>query len=289
MALLIMAGVTAAGVGISTIILNQIKQAENVSEAVEATYKAESALEKSLYIVKKERRADHGLEDTVTLIHDEVTLDNVEVSVSNEVQDMEVDIKKDKTSQFDLFDPDEMKGLGQDVDAIYISWDNNPCNPVMGGEPSYEDCYGTGTEWVEVSWTGWDALGNWSDYTGKTLLSSVNLGWRSQICPRPDFGSRAKAVYEAKQCYIIGAKETIEPYPNYRVKAKALYSDVEGLEVKPVDLDGPAILDVYSRVIVKAIGKEGRTQQALQIDAPWKVPLSGILDFTLFSEEPIDK
>lgn len=305
LALLIMAGVTAAGVGISTVVINQIRQSKNISDATQATYIAESVLEKSLYIVKEERK-DVGAvldieeeegEDSVIEKLKAINLEGLAdskyevVEATSKVQETEVSVKENETYQIDLFDPDQQEGLG-DINYIYISWDNNYCSI---NDNDYKDCFGKGEEWAEITWTSW-GYNPWTfGEEEKKMIAASELEWRninSTDCPsKPDFDEQED--YEKKPCYTINVGPVEYP-TNYSVRVRALYGDLEGLEIKALKSDFNQITDINSWVVVKALGKAGgeagaSIQQALRVTAPWKVPMTGILNFTLLSEDDLIK
>ena len=284
----------------STVIISQIRQSKNISDATQASYIAESVLEKSLYIVKEERKKsdailDEGVQDDVIDTLSDIQLPDLDyeiIEATSEVQYTEVAVNQNETYQIDLFDTDQQEGL-EDIENIFISWDNNHCSVL---DPGYKDCFEEGGEWAEVTWANW-GYDPWEfGVEQKQLISAPELYW-SDGCPdEPIF--RVREDFEEKQCYII--KVTPANRPNYRVKVRALYGGLEGLEIRALDIGKNPIApegNIMSWVVVKALGKAGgkisgtpgSIRQALQITAPWKVPLTGILNFTLLSEEEIDK
>jgi hypothetical protein len=282
LSLLIMAAITAAGVGFATLIISQIKAVENIDNAISASYAAESGLEKAMHIVKSNRQSGETLADTINeivLVSKTFSIAGLNVdfddSTSNEEVSTKFSLLKDESRQIDFFYPDEPFDATTGIAHLYLSWDNNP---VPVSDIDYDDGYGTGLEWVEVSWTGWDLNGNSFENVKKVLLASSDLGYDPDLC--------ANASYI--QCTYITLDPDTVGLAYYQVRVKALYEDINDVEVKALKSDF-TLASIPSRVHIKTIGKFGRTQQALSASMPWKIPASGLFDYVIFSEEQINK
>lgn len=285
LSLLIMAGITAAGIGFATLIISQIKAAENIDNSISATYGAESGLEKALHIVKINRLNSTTLADTITEIETvsktfstaglSVVFD--EDAISSEEVNNKFSLQQDESRQIDFYNPDDPFGATTNIAALYLSWDNNPV-PISEPPWDYDDGYGTGPEWVEVSWTGWDLDGNSFENVEKELYSGADLFFDADLCHEDSY----------IQCTIIPLDPDMIGLSYYQVRVKALHAGIDDVEIKALDV-GLNLVPIPSRVHIKTVGKYGRTQQALNASLPWKIPSSGIFDYVIFSEEQINK
>ena len=285
LSLLIMAGITAAGVGFATLIISQIKATENIENSMAASYAAESGLEKALHIVKINRKTGTSLAQTIADIKavadsHEFTKTGLSVlfdqnSILSEEVSNKFSLLQDESRQIDFYDPDAPFGTDTGIKYLYISWDNNPL-PIS--DPLYESGYGTGSEWVEISWTGWDINGNSFENVEKVFLASNALGYNSGLCNEDSY----------IQCKTIELDPNTIGLAHYQIRVKAFYTNVDDVEIKALD-QSYVIVDIPSRVRIKTIGKFGRTQQALNASLPWKIPISGLFDYVIFSEEKVDK
>lgn len=285
LSLLIMAAVTAAGVGFATLIISQIKASENIENSIIASYAAESGLEKALHIVKTNRADGETLSDTITEIKAlsgtpifskaGLTVAFDQEGISSEEIRNKFSLLQDESKQVDLYNPDSPFGVDNGIKYLYVSWDNNPL-PIS--DILYDSGYGTGSEWVEISWTGWDLNGNSYENVEKILLPSDALRYDSTLCNASSY----------IQCTTIPLDPDSVGLVHYQVRVKALYANVDDIEIKALG-DSNNLINIPSRVRLKTIGKYGRTQQALNASLPWKIPISGLFDYVIFSEEKVDK
>lgn len=295
LSLLILAGVSAAGVGFATLIINQIKSAENIDNAITAFYAAQSGLERSLHTVKLGRQDNieldnpsgdgviQNIEALGTIELEEIDARVEIVEAVSEEESRKFFLEKDESAQIDLYDPDAPFGGSSDITHLWISWDNNPCSPTDDNNP----CYGEGSEWVEISWTGWKADGSSYENVAKVLYSSDDLVFNPlYFCPEGTGDN---------PCRLLA----LDPTPGdpsdifyYQVRVKALHDKVEDLEVKAINQISQnqyEFVSIPARVYVKTIGKYGRTQQALSASLPWRIPASGLLDYVVFTEKTLTK
>jgi hypothetical protein len=285
LALLIMAGITAAGVGFATLIISQIRASENIENSIIASYAAESGLEKALHIVKTNRATGSTLADTITEIEGLTNLPNFtkvglsvlydENGTSSEEVRNKFSLLQDESKQIDLYNPDSPFGVDNGIRYLYVSWDNNPL-PIS--DAFYNNGYGTGPEWIEISWTGWDLNGNSYENVEKILLPSDALRYNSTLCNASSYIQCTTVILDPDSIGLV----------HYQVRVKALYANVDDIEIKALD-DSNNLVNIPSRIRLKTIGKFGRTQQALNASLPWKIPISGLFDYVIFSEEQINK
>ncbi|MFH1534557.1 MAG: hypothetical protein ABIF80_01095 [Patescibacteria group bacterium] len=288
LSLLIMATITAAGIGFATLIISQIRAAENIDNAITATYGAESGLEKALHIVKTNRLSGASLSGTITEIEgltdspafskNGLSVEFDEDAISSTELNNKFSLSQDKSKQIDFYNPDDPFGATTGINALYLSWDNNP---LPTNDLNYASGYGTGSEWVEVTWTGWNADGDSFENVEKVLLSSGDLAFDNPggLCPADSY-----IQCTTIQLDPVGGAELLY----YQVRIKALHADIDDIEIKALNA-ADELVNIPSRVYIKTIGKYGRTQQALNASLPWKISASGLFDYVIFSEEQIDK
>jgi len=297
LSLLILASVSAAGIGFATLIINLIQGAENIDNSISAFYGAESGMEQGLYLVKSYRRDGRALGETAgalrVLTKTNFSTPGLEV-VTSKVGWTEENhtffLAKNESEQIDLY-----SDWYFDPFYLWISWDNNPCEsddpnypvPCSGGiEPC---CIGSGSEWVEISWTGWDNRLNSYENVEKVLLSSHDLYYDE---PYPGGSATCPSSDGVKQCAFIPLNVFPLPpgstYFYYQVRVKALYDKIDDLEVRVAD-DGHVLSPLPSRLSLKTVGKFGRSQQALDASMPWHIPTSGLFDYVIFTEKELKK
>lgn len=81
---------------------------------------------------------------------------------------------------------------------------------------------------------------------------------------------------------------------DYRVTIKALYDDVDDLEIIAYDADNGAAgagspVDIGNYITMTSVGEFGQSQQAIEVVIPRKAPVLGLFDYVIFSEESIIK
>lgn len=289
LALLIMAGVTAVGVGISTAILNEIKASRNIDYSMIAYYAAESGTEKGLYTIKANRLNDETLDNTKQAINNEsqhyFTEDDpvwsppakwLDRKAFDIVEKVATHLDKNQSTTIDLYDPDQFYNppLEDKIKSIIVYWFND-----------FE--HGYGSEWIEVSWTGWESDGTWINKTKKTLFASSNGGQDGHFT-----------------IDLIQSDPLFSDAVFFRVRIKAFFAEVNDLEVKAYNIRDPyncsggdpedCRVDIPSRVVIETTGEypadsAGSSRQALKVELPWQSPVSGLFDYAFFSEEKIAK
>jgi len=118
LALLMMASIVVAGIGMGHIIINQLRQAILVDNSVTAYYAADAAIESSLYKIR-------GLGMDLPSLPTTGTLDNgaewtLDWSYSR--PDINTSILENRTYQVDIFDPDDLS-WNPGIEALKFSWD----------------------------------------------------------------------------------------------------------------------------------------------------------------------
>lgn len=118
LALLVMASIVVAGIGLGQILINQLRQAILLDNSIIAYYAAESAIESSLYKIR-------GLDIPLSSLPLSGTLDNNAewtLEYKNSRPDITTNIMENKTYQLDLFDPDDLSWM-PGIEALKFSWE----------------------------------------------------------------------------------------------------------------------------------------------------------------------
>jgi len=212
LALLMMASMVVAGVGMGHLILNQLKQAILVDNSVTAYYAADAAIESSLY---KYRALGIDLGSLPT----SGTLDNGAewtIEFDSLRSDITTNIAENQTYQVDIFDPDDLS-WAPGVEALKFSWD--------------------GPGQLEVAYTAWTPAGS--------------LAWPQQdyevVTPPINFVNPA-VIYNAitgSQAYRIRLRAVNGDITNLNITG---WSDDAATPGNQIDLPSHIILEANGKV-----------------------------------------
>lgn len=259
LALLVMAGIMTAGLGIGAIILNEIKQARNIDFSTVAYYAAESGVEQALYKLRKEDAVlncpigecgENGFcsaGDYEACIRERGDLSN-QSSWKRTITDREAQvygkINKDNSLQVDLYDPEG--GTAAGIESVKIEWT--------------PQCVPPPDSIIEVSYISWDPAAGWS------ISSEQKFKYSTLVSPVINNG-------------FISSK-------SYRLRIKALYCDVSNVVVTAWGSDNasPPQIDIPAKIVLTSMGEYGALRQAVKMTMPRKSPMSGLYDYVLFSE-----
>ena len=80
----------------------------------------------------------------------------------------------------------------------------------------------------------------------------------------------------------------------YKVLIKALYANVDNLEIKAYNLDngssgGGSLVPITNYLTMKTTGRYSRSDQMIEAIVPRIAPVSGLFDYVIFSEQTIEK
>jgi len=261
LALLVMAGIMTAGLAISAIILNEIRQARNIDFSTVAYYAGESGVEQALYKLRKEEAVlncpvgvcgPNGyctLGDKESCLGTNGNLDN-QSSWARTWTDKEWQIygkiKKDGTLQVDLYDPEG--GAAPEVESLKIVW-TDICS---GGSR------------IELSFVTWTPEGGWVDNREKYGYS---------------YDPAYPAFSEARNNKFSGTKI-------YRARIKAFNCDITNMTITAWGNENaePPQKEIPAMITLNSVGSYSNLRQAVKMTMPRKSPMSGLYDFVLFSE-----
>ena len=259
LALLVMAVIMTAGLGIGAIILSEIKQARNIDFSAVAYYAAEAGVEQAIYKLRKENAVlvcpvgtceENGFcsgGDKEACLTTEGNLDN-QSSWARTIVDREQQIygkvDKDNSMQIDLFDPENAVAAG--IESVKIEWTPN--------------CIAPAVSMIEVGYIAWDPVVGWSD--------AVEQKFKYSALASPAINNGFSSA------------------KSYRLRIKALYCDINNVIITAWGADNAALPQVAipARIVLNSTGKYSTVRQAIRVTMPRRSPMSGLYDYVLFSE-----
>ncbi len=158
LSLLIIAAVTAVAVAISVLIINEVIGTRGITYSVKSFYASETAIEKGLWLLRDYRRRGETIEDTIDALNGDGSgaLQDARVTwqrqATNISEDVSVNIRKDESVFFDLYD----------TDGIHKPRSVNISTP---------DCGPTN---IQLAWTGWAPGTGYYDRTWKNFPAPCN-------------------------------------------------------------------------------------------------------------------
>lgn len=246
-ALLTIAAILSSTIVISNLIQNSIKETSFVSSAAAAYYAAESGIEKALFDIRKQdvlpTNGDCGVENDCELIIDDKS-----------TAELDLELKKDQTIQFDLFNFED-NSLSSKAESMGLSW--------------------TGADsWLEATLTSWD-------------VGSV-IDWQQPTAP---FAKEDLNVQKYLYSQGSAINNALSANKNYRVRVKALYGGAIDLKIKLFNTDNllGQQLAFPNFLTIKAIGSDRDSTQTVTVAMPRFTPLGGLFDYVIFSEDKLVK
>lgn len=247
--LLIMSIMAVIALTLSVVIINQLKFSQNIDNAMNAYYGAESGIELGLYETRKldltqdysTGMFDNGVEweRRVELLRDEITFNR---------------ILENKSIQLDLFDPDnpECNSVGDNAiecinESMIVTWD--------------------GQVNLEISYTEWPIgpIVNWSptEQTEKRFIATTS----------PYVLNTLKTDHN----YRVKVKPLFDDVENLSI---TLYNQDDGLG---------DIVPIPNFLVINGVGSFRNSKQGIRVDVPRKIPLSPLFDYVIFSEDDVIK
>ena len=249
LALLTMAAVIAVAVAISVLILNEIITTRGITYSIKSFYSAESATEQALWIVRDVQLGGGTIEEATTAID----------AMDGHLEDERVAWDRTATNRSESI----TVNLIQD-ESVFI----NVENPVEGGEDPYsfriESCPMVAN--VEATWSGWNPASGFSDITYKQYPVACDTDY---------------TIWKE-----IG--QTI-----FRFQLRAFDAPVENKELI-VETEGDVPIEIPSEIQIISTGEypDGNAlsaAQAIQVNFPWLLPVSGVYSYVLFSDSELNK
>lgn len=286
LSLLLLGVVTAVGLGVSLVVINEVQSSIQVDESIVATYAAEAKVENALYIIQQ-RRLQPGttLDDVVQDIKNPAIIDpDLNITTGAGTVQATVDLSKTKAGQAFL-----LTSLAQDQTVQFnVQTDDCFANPasatcVRSITFSGERLDVAGPEpWVELTEVAFSPTS--ISPTGATSV-------KKELIPETLFLDPSSP----KTYNFIGDPPTISPINVQTLRLTALYNGVKNLEIRTYTeanplttcASVPCASEILGHININAIGKYGRAQIGSSASVPWRLPSSGLFDYVIFSEDTI--
>jgi len=271
MTIIILATVLAAIVGVSILVIRQLRLSRNINHSILAYYAAETGIERGLYDVRIGRLAANTLAETQSAVTDNegilVNLAEWSTEASQSASSLGVSLlKKDQAVQFSLFNPDNFE---QPADA----------GPI-------------GVHQITASWQeGADARLELTvfelDQDGKICEKIKKEWWDDPTALLPDnyyLLDVDEIDLEGDLCF-----QSIEDI--FQIRARALDNDIYHLQLTAYAEgdDNPLALEIENGINIVSTGDFSRSRQAIEVTVPWQLAASGLLDYVIFSQEELIK
>lgn len=282
-ALVLMATITATAVGSSAVIISELQQTESTDQSVMALYAAEAGVEDALFMVKHYRGQAETLADTKSALLDpapRAVLPNAtRWSRGAEVEERFIASRlgPDQVATLDVFNPDDPTGQSG-IESLKVEWGDD-CN---------------GFSQLEITMFTWPASSSFAfDPSTQRVFKET---WSCNIT-----GRRCTTIVVNALGGTPGGNADINPGNVYRFIFRTLVPQgsaaqcsinnlvFTGYDVPNAPNDPSHIVDIPARIAVKSTGSFGKSLQALTASVPWRAPVSGLLNFVIFSEEAIQK
>ncbi|MFH1171726.1 MAG: hypothetical protein V1778_04265 [bacterium] len=290
LALIIMAAVTATALAAAAIVIAELRQTENLDQSITAVYAAESGLEDGLYIIKANRTSLPL--DTVknTLLAEGSGVNRVDLSTgatwsrSAELENRYIipRLSADETVNLDIFNPDNPAQTS--IQSLWVNWswhctsasayvEMNTTMLTWDKTPQGFVSFDPATQHIYKVTTACNPLPSSPERCQDIKLTDVG---GSQITPGKPyrFSFRLLVPGDTNTCTADNVVITAysDQYP---------WTIPQSADRHPISLP--------TTIQIKSVGSFARSQQALTASVPWRAPISGLLGFVLFSEEPVSK
>lgn len=267
LSLLIMTGVVTISLATGTLIMNEITQSSQLDRAIVAYYAAESAVERSLYQARK------ATFDPVTFSSITDTLDNnaeYEVVAQDTENVIYKTLNHDETLQLDFYNPHSLTSLDNPIHALRFYW------------------AGVSGSWLEVRWIPWTIAG--------VLNPEISDRWYERGVEISLIESPYVMDLDASSTYLYTVRITARhaQVTNLEITAYDQQSPQTNPDCTPLGPSSPCIVGMPGRARIKGLGEypsgsAEASRQAILVTMPEVAPLSGLYDYVLFSEQPINK
>ncbi len=287
MSMLILAAVIAIAAGLAKVVFSGVYTARGLNSAIIAYFASESGVERSLFRANQTRLFNGQLSTALGIVNAYQNLPLSDVAAAYTVtgarsekallglatEKVQFGLERDQNYTLDLFDPDNLTAAAGSpgFGALSLTFaDGDPSNAV--------------SPWLEVTLI---------ELT-PGITFDPNTAAQTFVEENPGGAGRAFAACpDITPCYINALRSDRA----YRARIKALYDAAANVKVIPCANDNcaaGATGDIQSQFVIKSVGRYPLTgtasaQQAIQVSQSWLVPSSPLFDYTLFSEQPLEK
>lgn len=187
------------------------------------------------------------------------------------------ELPADRTAHLDIFNPDE-PSFGSGIESIRVEWADE-C-------PDHQT---DGFSWLEITMLTWEGFPIQFDPSTQhvyKLAQPCNID--QNHCTDIILNDVNGGDIDPNQVYRFGFR-ALSPTPGQGGGLCVIKNlTVTAYEENDAPSNG-TVVQLPARILVKSTGLFGRSQQALSASIPWRTPVSGLLNFVLFSEEEIEK
>lgn len=329
LAMILMAAITAIAVGSSIIAILELRQSETISQSFVASFAAESGMENGLYTIKTDRTlksvADTTTELNVSGEQSYSTSTNAtwrRTATPSTFSFSTKTLNPDQSVSFDFYDPDNstgnlnvypppnstcglVNGNPACVTNLYVSWDDN-CNgfswlettvtdlsPLFNGTATTTPAIGKATQACDCSGSACNSqnptnarvqcspwtLASFNSITSNGAITTIPVDGRPE---RFSFRPILPLGTSNTTCSIqnLNAEMHDDYWSDWTFQSTSLAQEQFKINhTKPL----PAHLTLT------VTGSFGKTEQAVTAVVPWRSPVSGLLNFVLFSDQSIIK
>lgn len=266
LSLLLLGVITAVGLGISLLVINEVKQTVRVDESIVATYAAEAKVEEALSVVKRNRLNGSTLNGTVAEIQGlggtvavGPNTASVDLDTTSSGENMLLlELAKDQSVQFAV-----------QTDACF----SNPGDPSCIKSITFSGVTADAAApppWIELSEFAF------SPFTGETTVLK-------ELVADTEFDPATPKLYA-----FLGDAPATVPTDVQAIRLKALFNGVKNLEIRAyTDSSGTAPADILGRININSLGTFGNSEIGVSASVPWNLPTSGLFDYVIFSEETV--
>lgn len=255
MSVLILSGILGVGISISTIVLNQLRQAKNLDFSIMAYYAADSATEDALYKIRKLGKNAKDLNESYTT---GVFANGAqwERAVASTTPFTGL-LRKNRPVILNLYDSTEDCGQAR---RVTYTWDD-----LTSGESDPD---------LEVTYYPWNVTGG--------MIKVLPDRGEQEIYRSPPEPPVRPGPWTATSSPLLA-------YTCYTIRVKPLYDDANVTIRTYSDLGCNNHIGIPSFLTINALGEFRGAKQRLNTIVLKDAPLSNIFEFVLFSEEAIEK
>ncbi len=279
MSIIMGSGMLIVGLEVSIFVVSTLRQARTIDQAVVAQYASESGVESALYQIRKEARTT--LRDDSLVSSSTYTSDNRDGAwtfkadgantVSSERFDTSVDrFTKARIGEQESVDihiyissADGFLPAASSIKKMVTFWKSEEC-----------DTPGDDVPWIETTASTWD-------------ISGVNANWNSATVKK-DFQTPTSTPHSVT---IENFDQFIGGDPGGKgvtLRIKPFYCSLRSVEILFFDGTGNPVR-IPNYYLIRPKGTFGVAQKDVRVILPSTPASSGIFDFTIFSEEKVDK
>jgi len=257
LALMMMASAIIGALGISFLVVSQLRQAKAIDNSMAAYVSAEGGLEQSLYDIRKTSLCDTGC-----------TIENENCLTSLSDAKCQRTIKPAEILSLDYLAVDDIYQLDLG--------ENNAITKVNI------------TSWEAISAVDADKPQLEVSYMLITDLPDLDNPDSKFKVYRPNSNAPYECVHEPDlvRCNPIVLDKSVIPNQNdtiYQIRFRALDAPIKNMRIS---IEGGGLQNYYT---VQAFGTKNNTEQSLTAQVPKNAPAYGLADYVIFSEQDIIK